>query len=576
MSIRPMTIDEYQTLIQVSLRQKAATTWFKNASFLNVYTGQIEQAQIYLSGKRIAYVGQLEPLLSEETEVIELEKEQILVPGYIEPHAHPFQWYNPFEWGKYLVTQGTTTSINDNMALFMQLSDEQAIQFVNELDEQGMHLWLWWSRFDGQTNTEEQKGRFSDKTLEKWLSHPLVVQGGEFTSWPYFLKGNADLTRWMLMTKQNYNKRIEGHLPGASLETLNALTAAGVSADHEALSGQDVLNRLRMGLYASLRYSSIRPDLPQIIKELFQIPDLNLSRIMLTNDGASPFFVEKSGVNKMIKIVMDVGYKPIDAYRMSTLNPATYYGLDQDIGGIAPGRLAHINVLEGLEEPTPIHVMFDGKWVVRQHKSLTTSNSEWLKSYFKSVKPSWDPDKIIELKDQGTVGIQLLNEVITKPYTYDPELPLDQDEAYLFLIDDMGEYAVTTRLKGYVTQLKGLASTYTSAKDYILIGTDKEVMRNALQRVLDQGGGIVAIFENGEQIEIPLPLSGGLSAEPMETLIELSYQFVNKMKENGHPHADPIYTLLFLTATHLPFIRITKEGIYLIKEQKVVQPVIYF
>jgi adenine deaminase len=573
-SIRPMKLDEYQQLINVSLRKQPASVWFRDVHFLNVYTGQIDQANIYLSGSRIAYVGEKEPLTSEQTEIIELEKGQILVPGYIEPHAHPFQWYNPLTWGEYLLRQGTTTSINDNMSLFSKLNDDQALQFIDKLNKERSHLWLWWSRFDAQTGVGEQEGRFTDQTLQRWLAHPLVVQGGEFTSWPVLLKGDQKLARWMLMTKQDYKKRIEGHLPGASRETLNALTAAGVSADHEALNGEDVLNRLRLGLYATLRYSSIRPDLPLILKELRNQPNLNVSRIMLTNDGSMPFFVERSGCNSMIKFVMEAGFHAVDAYRMATLNPATYYGLDQDLGGIAPGRLAHFNVLEDLHDPTPLHVMAEGKWVIRDSQpekaSADDTPSSWVEEFFPPLQQTWEITSNTLAQEDGNVGIELMNEVITRPYLYEPEQELEENETYLTLVDRDGKWVLNTRLKGFATRLTAIASTYTASGDFLLIGKDREKMIEVLKEALHQGGGIVAYFEDGEQIHIPLPLSGGMSTATMDKLIELSQGFVQKMKKYGHRFNDPIYTLLFLTATHLPFVRLTKQGVLLIKEQQIV------
>lgn len=575
MSIRPLTIEQYQYLIEVSLRKRPASVWFKDTSFLNVYTGQMDKAHIYLSGQRIAYVGEKEPLVSVETEIIELEKGQMLVPGYIEPHAHPFQWYNPLTWGEYLLTQGTTTSINDNMALFRMVNDDQAIQFINQLEERGNHLWLWWSRFDAQTGiSREHETRFTEDTLRSWLAHPFVVQGGEFTSWPLLLQGDQDLAKWMLLTKQDFNKRIEGHLPGASAETINALTAAGISADHESLNGEDVLRRLRVGLYATLRYSSIRPDLPQILKELRKQPHLNLSRIMLTNDGSMPFFVEQSGVNQMIKLVMEAGFEAVDAYRMATLNPATYYGFDQDLGGIAPGRLAHINVVEDIHEPSPIHVMVDGKWVIRNFKKTTQPiSTDWLEEFFPALKQTFEVNIDLFNEEEGEVGIELINEVITRPYIYEADQDLEYGEAYLSLINRHGEWTLHTRIKQFATTLTALASTYTASSDYVLIGKDREQMLVALKEALEQGGGIVAYFEGGERWHIPLPLAGGMSIESMDKLKEISYLFVEKMKQNGHRFGDPIYTLLFLTATHLPFVRLTEKGLFLIKEQQIITPI---
>ena len=87
-----------------------------------------------------------------------------------------------------------------------------------------------------------------------------------------------------------------------------------------------------------------------------------LGRLMLTTDGSTPAFIAEHGfVDHLVRIAMDQGVPPVDAYRMATLNPATYYGRDADLGGLAPGRYADINLLPDLEEPRPAAVVARGR-----------------------------------------------------------------------------------------------------------------------------------------------------------------------------------------------------------------------
>ena len=41
------------------------------------------------------------------------------------------------------------------------------------------------------------------------------------------------------------------------------------------------------------------------------------------------------------------------------------------------------------------------------------------------------------------------------------------------------------------------------------------------------------------------------------------------LKERGYTYNDPAFTLLFFSATHLPFIRLTPSGLYDVKNGKV-------
>ena len=59
-----------------------------------------------------------------------------------------------------------------------------------------------------------------------------------------------------------------------------------------------------------------------------------LDRMMLTTKTSPPFFLETGFIDECIRIVIESGVEPAIAYRMASLNPAVYYGLDHEIGGI--------------------------------------------------------------------------------------------------------------------------------------------------------------------------------------------------------------------------------------------------
>src|SRR5262249_61600650 len=133
-------------------------------------------------------------------------------------------------------------------------------------------------------------------------------------------------------------QRVEGHTAGASAERLAAIAAGGLSSDHEPITAREVLDRARQGIAVMLRESSLRPDLSDLLGALKDAPGL-AARAMLTADGSMPAFVLEHGfVDHLIPPAIQRGVPPVDAYRMATLNPATYFGKDAELGGIAPGR----------------------------------------------------------------------------------------------------------------------------------------------------------------------------------------------------------------------------------------------
>jgi adenine deaminase len=174
--------------------------------------------------------------------------------------------------------------------------------------------------------------------------------------------------------------------------------------------------------------------------------------------------------------------------------------------------------------------------------------------------------------------MKMLNAVILKEEWQ--ELPIrdgsvsvhhDEQLLYAALLDHEGKWLTTGVLKGF-GKIDALASTYTVSPGMIVLGRDREQMAEAVDRVKKTGGGI-CLMEKGEPLfELPLPFLGGMSYQPMDVLIQETKHLVALLRERGYTHKDPLYTLLFLSATHLPALRLTAEGLLSIKTNKIVVP----
>lgn len=355
------------------------------------------------------------------------------------------------------------------------------------------------------------------------------------------------------------------------------MALVGVTSDHEAINGEEAVRRLDLGYITSLRYSSIRPDLPNILKEMQELGIERFDRCLLTTDGSSPSFYEDGVMDKLIKIALDSGLKPEDAYGMATYYPARYYNLDHRLGMIAPGRMAHLNFLSSLNEPTPISVLGKGQWLVKEGKQYDVGKSfPWEKYDLKPLELKWDLDES-DLHFSIPMGIEMVNAVILKPYQIPVEpvgraLAHNHDESFFAMIDRGGEWQITTMLKGFATKVSGFASSYSGTGDIILIGKSIKDMVAAFRALKEQGGGMTLV-ENGEVIgRIVLSLLGMVSLKSMEGIMEDEKQFVKLLRERGYKHEDPMYSLQFFASTHLPYIRVTPKGIYDVRKKMVLFP----
>ncbi|NHM33548.1 adenine deaminase C-terminal domain-containing protein [Neobacillus terrae] len=546
----------------------------KNATYLNQTFRQWMKANIWISGDRMVYVGQKLPEVLENCEIIDCTNE-ILVPGYIEPHAHPFQLYNPHSLAAYASQFGTTTLINDNMALVLHLKTEQSFSLLSELQRMPVSM-FWWCRFDAQTEILNESEVFSNSTIKSWLELDSVLQGGELTGWPKLLDGDDMMLHWIQEAKR-MRKQIEGHFPGASEKTLAKMMLLGADCDHEAMTGQEIYNRLMQGYMVSLRYSSIRPDLPALLDEMKELGIQAYDRMMFNTDGSSSSFYEQGLIDHMIRIAIEKGIPEIDAYNMGTINVARYYNIEHLHGNIATGRVASINFLSDKSNPTPVSVLAKGKWVKRDGKPVNEFLPiQWKDHGLKPMDLDWELTSD-DMQFSMPFGIQMMNAVITKPYSISidvssEELSKNHDECFFMLIDRNGKWRINTLLKGFATDLGGLASSFSNTGDIILIGKSKNDMLNAFNRMRELGGGIVVAEEGQVVCAIPLNVGGIMTDLPVEALIKEEKQLFKVLKERGYGFIDPVYSLLFFSSTHLPYIRITQQGMYDVMNKMILFP----
>jgi adenine deaminase len=565
---------ELRKHVKVVEGKEAPTLVLKNATYLNMYLKQWTTANIWIYHDRIVYVGENMPAENKDTEIVDCEGKYV-VPGYMEPHAHPFQLYNPEILARHAGKFGTTTLVNDNLSWLFLLEKEKAFSIIADFDKLPISMY-WWSRYDPQTALHNEEEIFNTHDMMEWLSHPSVIQGGELTGWPSLLSGDDRLLYWIQETKRK-GKPVEGHLPGASENTLTKLKLLGVSADHESISGKDVMNRLALGYQVGLRYSSIRPDLPQLLEEIVEAGIKNYDHLTMTTDGGTPGFYENGLMNVCIDIAIQKGVPIEEAYRMASFNVAKHFHLEEQLGCIAPGRIANINILQAKDNPHPESVLAKGVWIVRDGTEQEYSSSINWESYgLKPLTFDWDM-QISDLQFSIPIGLDMINDVIIKPYAIQADvtvekLPDNRDDAFLLLLDKNGKWRVNTTIRGFTKNLGGLVSSFSQTGDFVFVGKSKQDMMLAWKRLKEIGGGIVLVHDGEIIAEIPLLLGGKLFAGSMDELIEKEKKLKEKLIQFGYRFNDPIYSILFLSSTHLPYIRITQEGIMDIKKREVLFP----
>ena len=212
---------------------------------------------------------------------------------------------------------------------------------------------------------------------------------------------------------------INGHTAGISEKKLNAYVSSGILSCHEPINFDQVLERLRLGMWVMIREGSIRRDLKEIVPRILS-HGTYLNRLMFCSDGLNPLDITKFGhIDHCIRESIKLGLKPIDAITLASKNNFDYYNMGKDLGGIAPGKLADILIFNDLKSFKPNKVFVGGKLVVSNGSIVTSIKkktiSPWIKKTVKLKKFSKN-DFLIKSKKKDVLAntIFMQTEIITK------------------------------------------------------------------------------------------------------------------------------------------------------------------
>jgi len=576
------------SLNSVAMGDKKADLVLKNCSLVSVYTKEIiPKIQIAIVNDRIAYVGpNAGHAIGSKTAIIDIEGKYV-GPGFADPHLHIDQFVLPSELAKKSLLCGVTSLFSDPIDI-VSVSGYKGFQEFLKLGEN-----LPIRIFQVVPGGLPVDGKFShSKTLslsqEKLaIKHPHVLGLGEVFSWTKVTLRDPK-TMKSLHAMLEGDCIINGHTAGASEKKLNAYVASGILSCHEPINFDQVLERLRLGMWIMIREGSIRRDLKEIIPRVLS-HGLNLDRLMFCSDGLDPTdLVQYGHIDHCVRESIKLGLNPIDAISMASKNCFDYYNMNKDLGGIAPGKLADILVFDDLKSVKPNKVFVGGKLVVSNGSIVTSIKKKiippWIKKTIKLKKLS-SKDFAIQSKKKSVLAntIFMQTEIITKLGSV--ELFTKNGSVLTSLDKDVWKVASFDRIHGtnkhaigflenFGADIGAFASTWSfHENDMIVIGSNDSDMSIAANILIKNQGGLVVVKSGKVIALLPLQLAGIISTESFEKVLTNFQQINNSIIDSGCKFSRPHLIPLFLPFLALPSIRILSGGIVDVKKRSYINPI---
>ena len=578
-----------QTLNAVAIGDKAADLVLENCSLVNVYTGEIlPETQVAISKDRIAYVGEdASHTKGKKTVVINLEK-KFITPGFADSHIHIDQFFSPAEFVKKSLLCGVTSLFADSVDIVSTCGFsgfKEFIKMTSGLPARFFHVVPGGTPVDRKFSHVKSLSPTEEKSA---LRMPGVLGLGEVFSWTKVTKRDSK-TMKTLSTMLENNCVINGHTAGMSGKKLNAYVSSGILSCHEPINFEQVIERLRLGMWIMIREGSIRRDIKDIIP-LVLANKTNKDRLMFCSDGLDPIDITKFGhIDHCIREAVKLGLNLTDAISMASKNCFDYYNMGMDLGGIAPGKLADILVFDDLMKLKPKKIFVGGMLVLSNGTIVSKIKKhpvpKWMTKTVKLNKFTEDNFSIKSHSDLVDVNvIDMKTEIITKK---GHETLSVKDENVIPSYDkDVWKVAAFDRtfgstkhavgfLKNFGPRIGAFASTWSfHENNMIVIGSNEKDMVIAANSLLRTQGGMVVVYKGKILSSMPLQMAGIMSTDSFEKTSKNFSDINNMLLDSGCKFKKPHLIPLFLPFLALPEIRILHQGIIDVKSRSFLKTIV--
>ena len=388
-------------------------------------------------------------------------------------------------------------------------------------------------------------------------------------------------------------KTLQGHLPDMYGPAMSTCIAAGVSTDHESFCEKDVFERLRNGCHLMMCEGSAARNMPVLLKTVME-NHLDTAMVSIVTDDLHTVDLQQRGhLDDALRTALGMGLDFVKAIQMVTVNCARAFNLDCEIGGLAPGRRADINITTGAEDFRVLTTFAGGRQITDNGKLLvhyeTAEHEPCVLNTMHLKNPiTADSFKIYAPAGAKKVKALVMDTLPYMPFTNrrDVELPVvdgvvqcdvEQDVLYIAQVERHGKNGNVGKAFMGGFHIRGGAMASSVGHDnhnIIVMGDSFEDMALAVNRCVELGGGQVIVRDGKVAAEVAYPICGLLSDLPLEELAEKKKELNRVAHEMGTEIAIPFMFLSFICLAAIPAYAITDCGFIDVVQQKVIDPIL--
>ena len=546
-------------IISVAAGREKADLVLKNADYVNVFSGEICHADIAVAEGLIVGMG-------DYSGTVEYDMTgKLVLPGFVDAHIHlESSLVSPGEFARAVLPHGTTTVITDPHEIANVMGTDGIEYMLQATEDLPVDVRFMLPSCVPATPLDEAGANLDYRAIDSFYDHPRVQGLAEMMNFVGAVNGDPQVVE-KIVAAQAHHKKIDGHAPGLTGNALNAYMAAGVYSDHECSDLQDALAKLRMGQFIMIREGTAAHNLEALVSLL---QPQYIERCMFCTDDKHPSdLLEKGHIDYIVKKAIRLGADPIMAVKAACHNAARYFLLNNR-GAISPGYLGDFVVIDNFEDFNielvfkKGRLMYDGE--VKEFDAPQVDDYLSARAHNTFHVDTLTAADFADHRPRGVIGM-VPGEIVSEDAGYAEAIDVENDILKIAII----ERHKNTRhigigyLKGYGLRRGAVATSIShDSHNIIVVGADESDMAAAVNRVVENRGGIVVVDGGAVLGEVALPIAGIMSDDSLE--------HVNEALENAKAQAmalgvsegiDPFMTLSFMALPVIPTLRITTRGV---------------
>ncbi|MCF6233217.1 MAG: adenine deaminase [Rhodobacteraceae bacterium] len=569
-------------LIAVATGRAPADMVIRGGIWVNVHTREaLPDHDVAIVAGRIAFVGpDATYCTGPDTAVIEADGRYIL-PGLCDAHMHiESGMLTPAEFARAVIPHGTTSMFTDPHEIANVLGLEGVRMMHDEALMQPVNIFTQMPSCAPSAPGLETTGmEISPEDVAEAMSWPGIIGLGEMMNFPGVSGADPKMLAEIAAT-QRAGKTVGGHYASPDLGPAFAgYVAGGPADDHEGTCEADAIARVRQGMRSMMRLGSAWFDIESQITAVTQKGLDPRNFILCTDDCHSGTLVNDGHMNRVVRHAIDCGCDPLVALQMATLNTATHFGLERDIGSITPGRRADI-ILSSDLRTLPIElVIARGQIVAKDGKCLVDCpHYDWPDSARNTVHLghtlTTTDFEIKAPEGANTARANVIGVVENQAPTKALQADLPVLDGLVEGADGVCQIALVERHRatgdvtngfvsgfGYDGAMAMASSVAHDSHHMIVVGTDRAQMALAANRLAEVGGG-VTVFKDGRELAlVKLPIAGLMSDSPATEVAAKAEEMMQAMRTCGCDLNNAYMQHSLLALVVIPELRISDLGL---------------